>query len=129
MSAEPTHDVRSGPRKGVIFALLFSAVWGALVLVAHALITSSAGLRSGFPTGPALQGAAAGFAFALFFEVLRATWTVSMRGHRDGPAPEEKQSFGLALAIFGLGLLGWLLYYLFAWPGVRLARAAGLYVP
>lgn len=128
MTTDPTHDARSRPRKGAIFALLFSAAWGAIVLVAYALIKSGAGLRSGFPTGSALQGAAAGFGFALFYEVLRVTWTLSKGGLRDEPRPEEEQSAGFALALFGLGLLGWWLYYLFAWPGVMLARATGLYV-
>ncbi|MCC7139805.1 MAG: hypothetical protein IT460_15385 [Planctomycetes bacterium] len=129
MSADPTHAARPRSRKGAHFALLFGAAWGALVLVVHAVLRSGAGLRGGFPTGPALQGAAAGFAFALFYEVLHVTGTVSMKGHRDDPTPEERQSFGIALAIFGLGLLGWALYFLFAWPGVRLARATGLYAP
>lgn len=128
MSTDPTHAARPRSRKGASFALLFGAAWGALVLVAYAWIKSG-GLHGGFPTASALQGAAAGFAFALFYEVLRVTGTISMEGHRDGPAPEERQSIGLAFAIFGLGLLGWALYFLFAWPGVRLARATGLYAP
>ena len=73
-------------------------------------------------------GAAAGFLLALWV-VAKIEGSVSVRGHGDDRPVGEPSSMRLAVLFWLVGLLCTGLYFVLAWPGVRLARALRLYVP